>query len=879
MKIELSNTNISAYKRSISNNKMEVIKRDGNKEQVEFVKVQNRIKWLVNEPFVLNCIDVPSLTQAVISHLFNGIKTTKIDSVTAEYAASLSVNEREYGILAGRIVINDHHKNTLTSFMDKNKCMYDNLDRQGKRNPLINNEQFKFIEKNQKVIEEKIDYARDYDLDYFGFKTLENGYLIKSSQGVTIERPQDLFMRVAIALHLDPGNYKSKKNIELVFETYDLMSNRYFTHATPTLFNAGTCIQQLSSCLLLHIDDSLEGIMLTATNAAKLSKASCGIGFPIGNLRGKNAPIRSTNGISNGIVPFMKIFNEVARAFNQGGGKKSRPGAFAVYNDLHHPDIEDFLKLRLNSGDETLRTRDLFLGVCINDLWMERCFKDQEWSLFDPDECKDLTHLHGDEYRKKYIQYEKENKAVKTIKARTIAILLYNSAKDGGLPYALSKDRVNYLSNQSNLGCIRTSNLCMEITLFTSKDEYGVCNLASICLPKYVIECNEKTPDGKADPNYGKYVEFPKKPRFDFEEFLKVVRVCTRNTNKVIDINFYPVIEAKNSNFKHRPIGIGVQGLADVFQMFRVPYVSKKARHLNKCIFEALYYGALSESNFLAKAEYKRIYAAMESGEIKEFTYNNKKYTDPKKLPTLAGTYQSYLWNGGSHIANGKFHWELFGVKPSELSGMFGWEKLRQQISIYGIRNSQLIALMPTASTSQIMGNTECFEPRTSNLYRRKTSAGEFIVSNKYLFNHLREAGVLNNDMVNYLKSNGGSIHGVNGIPDKIKEIYETVWRIKQIPIIEMASDRQAFIDMSQSMNLYVEDLTFSKYLTLLKKGHEGGLKTLCYYMRSRPATDPQKFTIDPDTEKRLKKFTVDFNDSSLDGLAVDDAPICLSCQ
>jgi ribonucleoside-diphosphate reductase alpha chain len=840
---------------------MFVTKRKGTSEEVNFDKVATRIKMLVNKQYTLKNIKVSQLAQKVIQSLYDGIKTSDIDDYTANLAASLSIGHREYSTLAGRIVINNCHKNTLSSFKDKMNKLYLRVDSNFVVCPLISDKFYKFIEKNQTELENKIDYSRDYLVDFFGFRTLEKGYLLKIDDNI-VERPQDLFMRVAIFIHMDKDNYKCPTALKNIFETYDLMSQKYFIHATPTLFNAGTIRPALASCFLLGTGDSLEGIMDTATKCAKISKWAGGIGFHFSNWRNEGALIRSTNGKSSGTIPFLRIFNDIARAFNQGG---KRLGSFAAYLEPHHPDILGFLSLRKNHGDENLRTRDLFFGLWISDLFMERVESDSNWSTFNPDECPGLTDCYGDAYKKLYEQYENNGKSVLTFRAREIWQAIYTSQKESGMPYMLYKDNVNKHNSQSNMGIIKSSNLCCEITIYSDASEFGVCMLSSICLPNFVSDTYSKEDLMMDDTEIRELNhEFPVNPKIDYEELTRIAGIVCRNLNKIIDKNLYPCDEAKKSSIRGRPIGIGVQGLADVFYKFKTPFDSDLAKSINKKLFEAIYFGALSMSTLIAKEEYEK--------ESK----NNK--DSEKEVSKTYGAYPAYLENGGSPLANGQFHWEMYGVKESELSGSFRWDILRNHIKTYGVRNSLLTALMPTASTSQLNGNIECFEAVTSNLYKRKVLSGEFIISNKYLIKDLMDMNLWDQNMINYLKVNSGSIQGIEGIPEKFKKIYRNVWEIPQKSIIDMSVDRQPFVDQSQSMNLFFQDFTFSKFHSAQMYAWKNKLKTGSYYIRTQASVAPQKFTVDPENQKALKNFEVLFD--TKDNLEIkDDSEICLVCS
>jgi ribonucleoside-diphosphate reductase alpha chain len=849
------------------NTTMFVLKRKGFKEEINFDKVHTRIKRLVNEPYILEYVNASLLSQKVIQNLYDGISTSEIDNYTANMAASLSIENREYAVLAGRIVINNCHKNTLSSFKDKMNKLY-MREINGVICPLIEDEFYKFVEKNQNAIENAIDYSRDYTFDFFGFRTLEKGYLLRLDNNI-IERPQDLYMRVSIFLHMNSEDYKSKSNMKLIIETYDLMSNKHFIHATPTLFNAGTVRPALASCFLLGSQDSLEGIMKTATDCSNISKWAGGIGFHFSNWRSSGSLIRSTNGKSSGTIPFLRIFNDVARAFNQGG---KRLGSFAAYLEPHHPDIMAFLALRRNHGDENLRTRDLFLALWISDLFMERVSTDSEWNTFDPDTCPGLTDCYGDEYKALYLKYELEGKSSNKYRAREVWSAIFQSHKESGLPYMLYKDNVNKYNNQCNMGIIKSSNLCCEITIYSDNENYGVCCLGSICLPKYVNDSYTKE-ELKMDVESRRILnhEFPINPVIDYKNLAKISGVLCRNLNKVIDKNLYPCPEAKKSSMEGRPIGIGVQGLADVFYKLKIPFDSDKAKSINKKIFEAIYYGAISMSTNICKLEYLASVKNKESPKSK-----------------LDMTYPAYTKNGGSPLYKGKFTWELYGLNEDNLSGLFDWKTVRNHVKIYGVKNSLLTALMPTASTSHINGNIECFEPLTSNMYKRKVLSGEFIIINKYMTRDLLNMGLWNTDMINYLKLSGGSVQNIQGLSNKFKKIYRTVWEVPQKSVMDMAVDRQPFVDQSQSMNLFFRDYTFDKFTTSQFYAWKKKLKTGSYYIRTQPAISPQKFTVNPLDAKKLEQFNIsdisskefDVNSQIKDNLeTIDEEEICMLCS
>jgi ribonucleoside-diphosphate reductase alpha subunit len=830
---------------------MYVIKRNGSKEEVMFDKIYQRIKMLSGlnqssggeEPLgsfpgdVLLHVNPHSISQHVIQGLYDGINTTDIDNYSAAIATSLSIKHYDYGTLAARIIVSNHHKNTLTGFRDKMTILYMNKDNHQKANPIISSAFYKFVKKNQVKIEAAIDYDRDYLLDFFAFKTLEKLYLLYTgtrTERHIIERPQDLFMRVAIFIHAPLASKARSDNptskpaseqcLQLIFETYDYMSKNFFTHATPTLFNAGLVKPSMLSCFLLSTEDSLEGIMKTATDCAHISKNSGGIGVAVSNWRSEDSLIRSSGGKSSGTVPFLRILNNVARAFNQGGGK--RLGSIACYMEPHHPDILAFLNLKRNHGDESLRARDLFLALWVSDLFMQRVQNNEDWSLFDPDHTPGLSEVYGDEYNTLYLDYEKRGMAHRVVKARAIWQAVFNSQKESGVPYICYKDTVNRYSSQKNVGTIKSSNLCAEIMEYSSTTEYACCTLASICLSKFVQDS-----------------------AFNYQEFRKVVDICVKNLNKVIDKNHYPVPETKKSNFRHRPLAIGVQGLHDVFFKFKWPFSSPEAAKFNRYLFEVFYFQALTTSNLLARELY-------EAHVLEATTGTGSKYAAVDDIPLTIGAYSSFSENGGCPLSKGIFHFE---IKASAVPALqvcdlrtkdeLDWEGLRSSIVKYGVRNSLLIALMPTASTSQVMGNVEGMEPLTSNLYKRPTLAGEFIVINKYLMRDLQDMGLYDEDMERELKIGNGSIQHIEMIPKTIRDLYKTTWELSQKTLIDLAADRTPFIDQSQSLNLYIEDLTFAKFNSMHFYGWSKGLKTGCYYLRSRSASRAQTFTIEPSNQ------------------------------
>ena len=754
---------------------MYVLKRDGRKEPIMFDKITARIKKLCYSFNPL--VDPVRVAMRVIEGLYDGVTTSELDNLAAEIAATMTTTHPDYASLAARISVSNLHKNTIKSFSETMKDLHDYVNPiTGKKASLISDEVYKVIKKNAEELDSKIIYNRDFGYDYFGFKTLERSYLLKIN-GQIVERPQHMLMRVSVGIHLD--------DLEAVTDTYELMSKKYFTHATPTLFNSGTPKPQMSSCFLLTMqDDSIDGIYDTLKQTAKISQSAGGIGLSIHNIRSTGSYISGTNGTSNGIVPMLRVFNDTARYVDQGGGK--RKGSFAIYIEPWHSDIFDFLDLKKNHGKEEMRARDLFYAMWLPDLFMKRVEKNAKWTLMCPNECPGLYDCHGDEFDKLYLKYEKQSKGRKTIKARELWEKILESQIETGTPYMLYKDSANRKSNQKNLGTIRSSNLCTEILEYTSKDEIAVCNLASIALPMFV-----------------------EKGEFNHQKLYDVTIRVTKNLNKVIDRNYYPVKEAENSNFRHRPIGIGVQGLADAFIKLRMPFTSEKAKELNQDIFETLYFAALNASVEESKKD---------------------------------GPYKTYK---GSPISKGEFQHNMWGVEDKELSGRWNWGKLRKDVLKHGVRNSLLVAPMPTASTSQILGNNECFEPYTSNLYTRRVLSGEFIIVNKHLLKDLVDLGLWNEDMKQELMRSNGSIQDIKQIPDELKELYRTVWEMSMKDIIDMARHRGYFIDQSQSLNLFMEGATISKLTSMHFYAWKSGLKTGMYYLRTKSAVDAIKFTLE----------------------------------
>jgi ribonucleoside-diphosphate reductase alpha chain len=756
---------------------MYVVKRDGRKEPVMFDKITDRVRKLCYE--LNELVDPVKVAMRVIEGLYDGVTTSELDNLAAETAASMTITHPDYAQLAARIAVSNLHKNTKKSFSETMNDMYHYVNpRTGQESPLLSDEVYEAIMANAEALDSTIIYNRDFNYDYFGFKTLERSYLLRIN-GQIVERPQHMLMRVSVGIHLN--------DIAAAIETYELMSKKFFTHATPTLFNAGTPKPQMSSCFLLSMkDDSIDGIYDTLRSTAKISQSAGGIGLSIHNVRATGSYIRGTNGTSNGIVPMLRVFNDTARYVDQGGGK--RKGSFAVYIEPWHADIFDFLDLRKNHGKEEMRARDLFLAMWIPDLFMKRVQENSTWTLMCPNECPGLYDVHSDEFDAMYLKYEAEDKGRKTIKARELWEKILESQIETGLPYMLYKDAANRKSNQKNLGTIRSSNLCTEIMEYTSADEIAVCNLASISLPMFVE-------NGK----------------FNHDFLYQVTKRITRNLNKVIDRNYYPVKEAENSNMRHRPVGLGVQGLADAFILLRMPFTSDEAKALNQEIFETIYFAAVTASMEMAKEE---------------------------------GPYSSFK---GSPISQGEFQYNLWGLNDGDLSGRWDWASLRKEVMEHGVRNSLLMAPMPTASTSQILGNNEAFEPYTSNIYTRRVLSGEFIVVNKHLLEDLVSLGLWNENLKQEIMRANGSVQNIDIIPQDIKDLYKTVWEMSMKDIIDMSRQRGYFIDQSQSLNLFMEGATFSKLTSMHFYAWQSGLKTGMYYLRTKSAVDAIKFTLNND--------------------------------
>ena len=815
-----------------NNMDMRVIKRNGQLVDIAFDKILNRIKKIGQEVNIQ--INYSSLAMKVIDQLYNEIPTTKIDELTAEQCAGMSTQHPDYGILAGRIIVSNHHKNTISSFSEVMKKLYNNVDHVGQPSPIISHDLMHITSTNSDELNKLVDYNRDYLIDYFGFKTLERAYLFKIN-GVIVERPQHMWLRVAIGIH--------GSNLTLVKETYHLMSQKYFTHATPTLFNAGTMKPQLSSCFLIGMEeDSLDGIYNTLHDCANISKWAGGVGLHIHNIRANNSIIKGTNGRSTGIVPMLKVFNDTARFINQGG---KRNGSFAIYLEPWHADINDFLDLKKNHGDEELRARDLFYALWIPDLFMERVKENGKWSLFCPNECPGLSDVYGERFVELYNKYESSSSHVrKTINARDLWFKILDSQMETGTPYLLYKDAANIKSNQKNLGTIKSSNLCTEIIEYSDDKESAVCNLASVALPAFVNE---------------------KKKSFNYEKLHNVVKVITTNLNKIIDINFYPTTKTRRSNLLHRPIGIGVQGLADVFIMMDIAFHSDVAKEINKLIFETMYHAALERSNEIAcerkldmikiqehfhmlNTDFKLLSPDMNVDvsclpvELKNRLPIVKELTD--LIAEHAGAYSSF---DGSPASSGILQFDMWNITPSQ---RYDWTSLKNSIIAGGLRNSLLIAPMPTASTSQILGYNECFEPLTSNIYSRRTLAGEFVVANKYLMRELIELGLWNEKIKNNIIANKGSIQQLVNLPEHIRNKYKIVWEMPMKHLIDMSADRGAFICQSQSLNLWLEDPNYNTLTSMHFYSWKKGLKTGIYYLRRKAKHQAQQFTIEPEKNK-----------------------------
>lgn len=808
---------------------MYVIKRDGRQESVHFDKITARLKKLSYGLSSEHC-DPVLVAQKVSAGVYKGVTTTQLDELAAETAAAMTTHHPDYASLAARVAVSNLHKNTMKSFSETIKVMYYFCDKKsGRKASLVADDVYEIIMKNAARLDSEIIYDRDFDYDYFGFKTLERSYLLKVD-GKVVERPQHMLMRVSVGIHKD--------DIDSAIKTYNLMSQRWFTHASPTLFNAGTPQPQLSSCFLVCMkEDSIEGIYDTLKECAVISKSAGGIGVSVHNIRATGSYIRGTNGTSNGIVPMLRVYNDTARYVDQGGGK--RKGAFAIYLEPWHADIFEFLDLKKNHGKEEHRARDLFYALWVPDLFMERVRDDGEWSLFCPNEAPGLADCWGDEFEILYTRYEKEGKAKKAVSARKIWFEILSSQIETGTPYMLFKDSCNRKSNQQNLGTIKSSNLCTEIIEFSSPTETAVCNLASIALPRYV---REKGVPIESQPSKMVGSRDSKNRYFDFDKLAEVTATITANLNKTIDINYYPVEKAKRSNLRHRPIGIGVQGLADTFILLGLAFDSSEAQQLNKDIFETIYYHALKASSAMAAKD---------------------------------GPYETYH---GSPVSKGILQVDMWAAMPSE---RWDWTTLREMISKNGVRNSLLVAPMPTASTSQILGNNECFEPYTSNIYSRRVLSGEFVVVNKHLLHDLSEMGLWSSALKNKIIYENGSVSNIPEIPEELKAIYKTVWEIKQKTLVDMAIDRGCYIDQSQSLNIHMDQPDPGKLTSLHFYAWSKGLKTGMYYLRTRAATDAIKFTVDTSFLNKENAVSVDHDDEAAKAQVVcslQNREECMAC-
>ena len=779
---------------------MYVVKRDGRKEAVKFDKITARIMKMCYglDPMV----SPEAVAMKVIEGIYDGVSTTDLDNLAAEVAAAKTIDHPDYALLASRIAVSNLHKETKKTFSEVMEDLYSYIDpKTGQRASLLADDVYEIVMNNRDILDSSIIYDRDFRYDYFGFKTLTRSYLMKLN-GQIAERPQQMLMRVSVGIH--------KNDIQEAIKTYNLMSEGWFTHATPTLFNSGTPKPQMSSCFLLTMkSDSISGIYDTLKASAQISQSAGGIGLAIHDIRATGSYIKGTNGTSNGIVPMLRVFNDTARYVDQGGGK--RKGSFAIYLEPWHADVYDFLDLKKNHGKEEQRARDLFYALWIPDLFMKRVKENGDWTLMCPHECPGLSETHSAEFEALYTRYEREGKGRKTIKAQDLWFKILESQIETGTPYMLYKDAANAKSNQQNLGTIKSSNLCTEIIEYTAPDEIAVCNLASIALPKYVTE--EGT--------------------FDHNKLFEVTYQATVNLNKIIDENYYPVEEARNSNVRHRPIGLGVQGLADAFIMLKYPFESEEARALNREVFETIYYASMTASKDLAKVQ---------------------------------GAYETFE---GSPVSKGIFQFDMWNVTPTN---RWEWDVLKEEVKTYGVRNSLLLAPMPTASTAQILGNNECFEPYTSNIYTRRVLSGEFIVVNKHLLKDLVKEGLWNKDMRQKIMASNGSIQNISEIPQYLKELYKTAWEISQRAIIDLAADRGAYICQSQSLNVFMENANFGKLTSMHFYGWEKGLKTGMYYLRTKAATDAIKFTVD----KSVVEETVA---QSISNQSIEDQQAAIACS
>ncbi len=785
---------------------MYVVKRDGRKETVKFDKITARI---IKMCYGLDPLVSPeAVAMKVIEGIYDGVSTTDLDNLAAEVAAAKTIDHPDYALLASRIAVSNLHKETKKTFSEVMEDLHQYIDpKTNQKASLLADDVYEVIQNNKELLDSSIIYDRDFRYDYFGFKTLTRSYLMKLN-GEIAERPQQMLMRVSLGIH--------KNDVQSAIKTYHLMSEGWFTHATPTLFNSGTPKPQMSSCFLLTMkEDSIEGIYDTLKSCAQISQSAGGIGLAIHDIRATGSYIKGTNGTSNGIVPMLRVFNDTARYVDQGGGK--RKGSFAMYIEPWHADVFDFLDLKKNHGKEESRARDLFYALWIPDLFMKRVKENGDWTLMCPHECPGLSDSHSAEFEALYTKYEAEGKGRKTIKAQDLWFKILESQIETGTPYMLYKDAANSKSNQQNLGTIKSSNLCTEIMEYTAPDEIAVCNLASLALPKYVTE------DGN----------------FDHDKLFEVTYQAALNLNKIIDENFYPVEDAKRSNFRHRPIGLGVQGLADAFIMMGFPFESEEAKQLNKDIFETMYYAAMTASKDLAKVD---------------------------------GPYETYA---GSPVSKGIFQFDMWGVTPSN---RWEWDILKEEVKQYGVRNSLLLAPMPTASTAQILGNNECFEPYTSNIYTRRVLSGEFIIVNKHLLKDLVKEGLWNKEMRQQIMQANGSVQNIQEVPQRLKDLYKTAWEISQKAIIEQAADRGAYICQSQSLNIFMENANFGKLTSMHFYGWEKGLKTGMYYLRTKAATDAIKFTLDKQVIAEPTMTSIEDQQAAI-ACSLDNPDACEMCS
>jgi ribonucleoside-diphosphate reductase alpha chain len=860
-----------------------VITRSGSREELSLDQIVKRIKSLINRNPKIPNVNSDYLSMLVCRGMYNDMKTSEIDNYAAKEAASLSITHPYYLQLAARLAIDNHQKNTLGSFVDKMRMLYFNKDEQLQHYPLIGKDFYKYVEEHRDFIDKTIEYTRDFLLDYFGFSTFYSIYSCKLNN-VPIERPQDMFMRVAICI-----NMNTHDNIEEEYAniktTYDLLSNKNYTHATPTCFNAGRANPQLASCFLLGTHDSRKGIMKTATDMSAISKHAGGIGLHINGWRSTGMPIKGTGGKSGGIIKWLKIYNCIMLGFDQGG---RRPGSAAIYMMPHHPDIMKFIDAGKNDGNIESRARDLHYALWIPDIFMERVKAKETWSLFDPSQVGDLSNLWGEKYTERYLELEKKKLYIGQINAFDIWEAAFKANRDYGEPYICFADNANKYSMQQNLGTIKSSNLCTEIYLYSDNREYAVCILSSISLPSFVFDRHSAE---ELDMHYSTKEplraldhDFPINPYFDYEKLKYTVSIVTKNLNKVIDKTYHPVKKSKRGNDRHRPIGIGVQGLDDCYAKMRYPFTSDAAHTLNKRVFETIYYAALSESTRECREIYNNLRKQCANGPVKVVQHHQThyettlvEYKDSADIPKTVGAYPSMLWNGGSPISKGIFRWELSGLKPEDLSGMNDWESLREHIKIYGVRNSVLTACMPTATTSQLLGNGEGIEPYTSNLYSRNTVAGAFIVIKKYLIHDLYNLKLWTPELKDYLVAAEGSIQNIDGIPSELKSLYPKVREIDPKILVQQAIDRQHFIDQGQSLNLFLGDnLTMRLWTELMFKAWRGGLPTGKYYLRTKAGVAPPKFTIDPEKQRHaleLIKSTI-----KLGEIAEPEPMSCMSC-